>query len=84
VASRAPVARRADVAAVQGVVAHWAEVLVRIGYLDPTAPKKLLPRLNQALNRAGVTDEEVHILRGVARAVDCAARPGTTGVQYDA
>jgi tRNA/rRNA methyltransferase len=40
-----------------------------VGYLDPDAPKKLMPRLNQLLNRAQVTDEEVHILRGIARAI---------------
>jgi tRNA/rRNA methyltransferase len=64
----APV-RRADAAAVQGALAHWEEVLVAIGFLDPAAPKKLRPRLNQLLNRAELTDEEVHILRGIARAV---------------
>ena len=36
---------------------------------DPAAPKKLMPRLNQLLNRAHLAEEEVHILRGVARAV---------------
>ena len=40
-----------------------------IGYLDPAAPKKLMPRLNQLVNRAGLTREEVHILRGIARAL---------------
>ena len=59
----------ADAQAVQGLLDHWREVLVAIGYLDPAAPKKLMPRLNQALNRARVTDEEVHILRGIARAI---------------
>jgi tRNA/rRNA methyltransferase len=63
----------ADVAAVQGALAHWQGVLERIGFLDPAAPKKLMPRLNQLLNRAGLTAEEVHILRGIARAVDTAA-----------
>jgi tRNA/rRNA methyltransferase len=62
----------ADAAAVHGLVDHWAEVLVAIGYLDPAAPKKLLPRLHQALNRARVTTEEVHILRGIARAIGAA------------
>jgi tRNA/rRNA methyltransferase len=33
-------------------------------------PRKLMPRLQQLLNRAQLTMEEVHILRGVARAVD--------------
>jgi tRNA/rRNA methyltransferase len=59
----------ADARAVQGLLKHWREVLIEIGYLDPAAPKKLMPRLNQALNRARVTDEEVHILRGIARAI---------------
>jgi tRNA/rRNA methyltransferase len=61
----------ADAAAVQGLLDQWASALVDIGFLDPAAPKKLMPRLNQALNRARVTDEEVHILRGIARAVRC-------------
>ena len=42
-------------------------MLEGIGFLDPTAPKKLMPRLNQLLNRAQLTQEEVHILRGIAR-----------------
>ena len=66
---RAPEGLAADVAAVQGALAHWQEVLVGIGYLDPAAPKKLMPRLNQLANRARLTEEEIHILRGIARAV---------------
>jgi tRNA/rRNA methyltransferase len=69
----------ADVAAVQGALAHWEGVLERIGFLDPASPKKLMPRLNQLLNRAALTVDEVHVLRGIARAVDEAAagrRPG--------
>jgi tRNA/rRNA methyltransferase len=59
----------ADARAVQGLLDHWHDVLVAIGYLDPAAPKKLMPRLNQLANRAQLTAEEIHILRGVARAV---------------
>jgi tRNA/rRNA methyltransferase len=59
----------ADAQAVQGVLDHWQAVLIELGYLDPAAPKKLMPRLNQLLNRAQLTEEDVHILRGVARAV---------------
>ena len=44
--------------------------LVQLGYLDPAAPKKLMPRLQQLLNRAQLTQEEVHILRGIARAIE--------------
>jgi tRNA/rRNA methyltransferase len=73
-ARTAPV-RRADLGAVEGALAHWREVLVRIGFLDPAVPRKLMPRLRQLLHRAQPTVEEVHILRGIARAVDTAARP---------
>jgi tRNA/rRNA methyltransferase len=69
VAPRTPAAAPADAAAVQGALAHWREVLEAIGFLDPAAPKKLMPRLNQLLNRAQPTREEVDILRGIARAV---------------
>jgi tRNA/rRNA methyltransferase len=58
----------ADGAAVAAALQHWQDTLVQIGFLDPSAPKKLLPRLNQLLNRAQLTTEEVHILRGIARA----------------
>jgi tRNA/rRNA methyltransferase len=60
---------RADLPAVEGALAHWQAALVQLGYLDPAAPKKLMPRLQQLLNRAQLTHEEVHILRGVARAI---------------
>lgn len=60
---------RADGRAVQGLLAHWEEALVGLGFLDPAAPKKLMPRLNQLFNRAQLTPEEVHILRGIAKAM---------------
>ena len=60
----------ADAAAVQGVLDHWQQALATIGFLDPAAPKKLMPRLNQLFNRAQLTPEEVHILRGIARAME--------------
>ena len=44
------------------------------GFLDPAAPKKLMPRLNQLFNRARLTPEEIHILRGVAKAMAEAGR----------
>jgi len=47
--------------------------LTDIGFLDPLAPKKLMPRLNQLFNRAGLSPEEIHILRGVAKAMSQAA-----------
>jgi tRNA/rRNA methyltransferase len=69
VAPRTAAQEHADAAAVQGLLAHWQEALVAVGFLDPAAPKKLMPRLNQIFNRAQLTQDEVHILRGVARAM---------------
>ena len=63
----------ADAAAVQGLLEHWDRTLRQIGFLDPHAPRKLMPRLNQLLNRAELRSEEVHILRGIARAMAEAA-----------
>ncbi|HRC36774.1 MAG TPA: RNA methyltransferase [Rubrivivax sp.] len=70
VAPRTPDAKMADAAAMDGLLAHWQHTLVAIGFLDPAAPKKLMPRLRRLLQRAQLTQEEVHILRGIARAVD--------------
>jgi tRNA/rRNA methyltransferase len=63
----------ADAQSVAGMLAHWERALVDIGFLDPAAPKKLMPRLNQLFNRAQLTPEEIHILRGVAKAMSEAA-----------
>jgi tRNA/rRNA methyltransferase len=57
----------ADAAQVAGMLAHLEQALTHIGFLDPQSPKKLMPRLNQLFNRAQVTQEEIHILRGMAK-----------------
>ncbi|MBP6483365.1 MAG: RNA methyltransferase [Rhodoferax sp.] len=59
----------ADAAQVAGMLTHLEQSLVALGFLDPAAPKKLMPRLNALFNRAGVTQEEIHILRGIAKAI---------------
>lgn len=69
VVPRTAAVQPATVDQVQGLLAHGREALVHLGVLDPAAPKKLIPRLNQLLNRAALTQEEVHILRGIARAI---------------
>ncbi len=56
-------------AAVQGALDHWEQALIQLGFLDPAAPKKLMPRLNQLFNRAQLRQEEIHILRGIAKAM---------------
>ena len=64
--ARAPT-HLADAVAVQGMLQHWEKSLVEIGFLDPAAPKKLMPRLTQIFNRAQLSTEEIHILRGIAK-----------------
>ncbi len=59
----------ADAAQVTGMLAHLEQALVALEFLDPAAPKKLMPRLNSLFNRAQVTQEEIHILRGIAKAI---------------
>jgi tRNA/rRNA methyltransferase len=60
---------QADAAQIAGLLSHWQQSLTDIGFLDPQAPKKLMPRLNQLFNRAALSEEEVHILRGIAKAM---------------
>ena len=83
-------AQLADAAAISGMLKHWEQALVGIGFLDPTSPKKLMPRLNQLINRAQLSPEEIHILRGVAKAVirqstnQCPSAPVKVPAQTDA
>ncbi|ALT77051.1 RNA methyltransferase [Paucibacter sp. KCTC 42545] len=69
VQARTPDPQLADMPAVQGLLTHLQQGLEAIDYLDPKLPGKLMPRLNQLFNRAQLTKEEVHIWRGVARAM---------------
>jgi tRNA/rRNA methyltransferase len=75
VQSATPEPQLADAAAVAGMLGHWEQALAGIGFLDPASPKKLMPRLNQLFNRAGLSPEEIHILRGIAKAMTQKARP---------
>ena len=45
--------------------AHLEETLLHIGYLNPSAPKKLFERLRRLYSRARLEKEEINLLRGV-------------------
>ncbi len=75
VAPRTAAPEQADLAALMGTLDHWQQVLQQIGFLDPAAPRKLMPRLLQLALRAQLTAQEVHILRGMARALARSAAP---------
>jgi tRNA/rRNA methyltransferase len=51
------------------MLTHLEQALVALEFLDPAAPKKLMPRLNALFNRAALTQEEIHILRGIAKSI---------------
>jgi len=69
----------ADATALRGLLAHWEDALIRLDYLDPKIPRKLMFRLHQLVNRVALTRDELQILRGVARAIE-KALPRRTSV----
>ena len=52
----------------EGLYRHLERTLVRIGYLDPSAPKLLMRRLRRLCSRAGPDRAEINILRGILTA----------------
>lgn len=51
--------------ALEGFYAHLEDTLVKIGYLNPAAPKKLSERIRRIYARAKLEKEEVNLLRGI-------------------
>lgn len=49
----------------EGFYAHLEETLLKIGYLNPAAPKKLMERIRRIYARARLEKEEVNLLRGM-------------------
>lgn len=65
-----PPAAAADV---DSLLDHVGRSLLAIGFLDPANPQRILRKLRRLLGRAGVTDNEVAILRGICRQLDWTA-----------
>lgn len=55
---------------VAGLMSHLSSTLLGIGFLDPAGPDRILRKLRRLFGRAGITDNEVAILRGICRQVD--------------
>ncbi|MFX5476992.1 hypothetical protein ABTD55_24000, partial [Acinetobacter baumannii] len=53
--------------------------LEAIGFLDPAHPKKLMPRLRRLFARSGLEQEEVNLLRGIAKQMTLAGRGPRSG-----
>lgn len=59
----------ADVDKVEGMLAHWEQMLVALELLNPQIPSETLMRLRAMFARTQLTNNEVNFLRGIARAV---------------
>ena len=53
---------------------HGREVLLRVGFLDPQNPDRILRVLRRVLGRAGLDSREVAVFRGILRRMDWYAR----------
>ncbi|MBC3874238.1 RNA methyltransferase [Undibacterium flavidum] len=54
---------------IDGMYKHLEESLVKINFLDPQSPKKLMPRLKRLFSRAQLEVEEVNIIRGISKRI---------------
>jgi TrmH family RNA methyltransferase len=61
---------------IEDLMQHLHEALSAIGFLDPLSPHRTLRKLRRLFGRAGITDNEVAILRGICRQMLWAARTG--------
>lgn len=66
--------RPASSQALQALLVHWQEALVAVEFLNPTHPKKLMPRMQHFFNRNHLTVDEVDMWRGVCTAMIATAR----------
>jgi len=68
---------------VDGLMSHLHSSLLAIGFLDPKSPQRILRKLRRLFGRAGVTGNEVRILRGICRQMEWAASRRTEGLDDD-
>mgnify|MGYP001821724861 FL=1 len=63
---------------VDGLMLHLRSSLLTIGFLDPSSPQRILRKIRRLFGRAGITSNEVKILRGMCRQMEWAAgsKPG--------
>ncbi len=65
----------------EDLMGHLRRSLLTIGFLDPKSPQRILRKLRRFFGRAGITANEVKIVRGICRQMEWAAgaRPGRFG-----
>ena len=55
---------------VEGMYTHLEDLLLRIGFLDPKNPKRIMHTLRRIFGRANLSDRDVAILRGIFRQLE--------------
>jgi TrmH family RNA methyltransferase len=53
---------------IEGLIGHFQEVALKLGFFDPSNPKKLHPRVRRLIAKAQLEYEEINILRGFLKA----------------
>ena len=62
---------------VERMYTHLEDLLLRIGFLDPKNPKRIMHTMRRVFGRANLSDREVAILRGIFRQLEWyATHPG--------
>jgi tRNA/rRNA methyltransferase len=59
---------------IEGLMDHLGAALGDIGFADPGNPDRILRKLRRLFGRAGITENEVKIIRGVCRQMQWAAK----------
>ncbi|MDR0996056.1 MAG: tRNA (cytosine(32)/uridine(32)-2'-O)-methyltransferase TrmJ, partial [Zoogloeaceae bacterium] len=62
-------------AELEGFYAHLENAMAESGFLDPAAPKRLMPKLRRLFARAQLEKEELNILRGILAALSNPRKP---------
>lgn len=59
----------AGISAMEGFFAHWEKAMISCGALDPAEPKNLMEISRRLFCRAGLTQNDVDLLRGICAAI---------------
>ncbi|MEN8163670.1 MAG: TrmH family RNA methyltransferase [Acidobacteriota bacterium] len=59
---------------VEALMAHLHTTLADIGYLDPVNPDRILRKIRRVFGRAGITENEATIFRGICRQIEWARK----------
>jgi len=68
--------KTAEFQRIEGMYAHLEDLLLRIGFLDPKNPKRIMHTLRRIFGRAHLSDRDVAILRGIFRQLEWYATKG--------